>query len=335
MNGIVFAAMLSFVVALVFVHCAKYIARWLYILDTPDGKVKLHARATPYLGGVAVYLSFVIVLVCSIPSSYIVPVNFYFWLGCFFLVIIGLVDDIIVLTPAQKFLGQCVACILFLYSGCYLHISCMPFIGIALSGLWILTIINAFNLIDVMDGLSSTIAIFACLGFMSIALYTGEYTIAFIFASLIGAITGFLVYNYPPASIYMGDAGSLFLGGIFGALPLKLNFAVHTSAGYIIPAIILAIPLLELTSLIIIRAYKKIPFYNGSPDHFSLYLQQYGWSKQLILFYISVMMMFCICSAYGLMSGFLSLYNTVFLALIFLLVWFIFLCSGLLFFKKS
>jgi UDP-GlcNAc:undecaprenyl-phosphate GlcNAc-1-phosphate transferase len=338
MNYIFFAALLSFVLTLVFVPCAKTLAQWLNILDVPDGKIKLHHKAIPYLGGFAVYLSFMITLIILFPyckQLFLGSVNFYFWLGCFLLVVVGLIDDILVLSPAQKFWGQCFACFLFLYSGCYVYIAYAPYIGFVISGLWILTIINAFNLIDVMDGLSSTIAFFSGLGFMLLALYLGQIGIAYIFASFAGSLIGFLFYNYPPASIYMGDAGSLFLGGILGALPLKLHLAEHSLTSYLTLIIILAIPLLELMSLIIIRSYKKIPFYKGSPDHFSLYLQQHGWSKPLILFYISCMMIACISSVYGFVTGFLSLYQIIILAIIFLIVWFIFIIYGSLFFKRS
>lgn len=337
MSYIFFAALLSFVLALIFVPCAKMLAQWLRILDVPDGKIKLHHKATPYLGGLAVYFSFTIALIILFPylkSMLSVSSDLYFLLGCFLLVIVGLVDDMLVLSPAQKFLGQCFACLSFLYSGCYVYVAWAPFIGLILSGLWILTIINAFNLIDVMDGLSSTIAILSALGFMNIALYQGEMLIACMLASLIGALTGFLFYNYPPASIYMGDAGSLFIGGILASLPLKLHFSQFSLSGYLAPVIILAIPLLELTSLIIIRAYKRIPFYNGSPDHFSMYLQQHGWSKTLILFYVSFMMIVCISSVCGLVASFINLYQIIFLAIIFLIVWFIILIRGSLRLKK-
>lgn len=328
MNVLILVALLSFVLSLIFVPCAKFVARRLQILDTPDGKIKLHKDAIPYLGGVAVFMSFVCSLFMLFSIFYDVPVyvsDIYFGCGCLLLVIIGLVDDILVLTPRQKFLGQCLACLLFLCSGCYIKFSFALYIGIAFSVLWILTIINAFNLIDVMDGLSSTVAIWASIGFMCIAIFQGNLIVASIFSSLCGALVGFLIYNYPPATIYMGDAGSLLVGGVMGALPLKLHLVGQTMAGIFAPVIILAIPLLELTSLIIIRAYKKIPFYNGSPDHFSMYLQQKGWSKTAILLYISVMMMVCVCSACGLMVDRLSMKQAIFLAIIFLIVWFIIL----------
>lgn len=320
----------AFLISFCFVPIAKYIAQRLNILDVPDGKIKVHSKITPYLGGVAVYIG------CLVPASII---SFFFYrflsfsdvfllIGSTILLLVGLVDDIFILSPGQKLAGQCLALLFFLCGGFYLHIGICNYVEIILSGLWILTIINAFNLIDVMDGLSSITAIMSALGFLMIALYLGEWSISCILSLFIGSLAGFLCYNFPPASIYMGDTGSLFIGGLLAVLPFKLNFAVNTRAGYIIPIILLAIPLLEITALVVIRAYKKIPFYNGSPDHFSLYLQQHGWPKIKILKYICAMMSMLIVSAYGIVAGFFSIYQIILLAIIFLFIWFYFLIYG-------
>lgn len=329
--------LLSFICSYVLVPIAKIIAKSLNLLDFPDGKIKLHSAATPYLGGLAVYFGWLIPLIITITLvCYAFDTKVIFLLiGCTLLLVVGLIDDVLVLKPSQKFFGQCIAVLFFLYGGFYLHIFVGSYLGIILSGLWILTIINAFNLIDVMDGLASSIAIFSALGFMAIAFYLGQWDILYILGCLVGSLTGFLIFNYPPASIYLGDAGSLFIGGVLGAFPLKLNFAVKSQAGYLAPIIILAIPLLELTSLIIIRAYKKIPFYKGSQDHFSIYLQQHGWSKTTILSYVKIMMIILIAVAFGLVAGMLKLYTTVFLAAIFLFIWFVFLIRGSFLIRKN
>jgi UDP-GlcNAc:undecaprenyl-phosphate GlcNAc-1-phosphate transferase len=315
--------------SLLFVPIAKIFARLFNVLDVPDGKIKVHSSAVPYLGGIAVFFGFLISFGCVIILGLNEKDTFVWgFIGCALLLILGLIDDILVITPRQKFLGQCLAAVSFIYGGFYLSIGGNIYLGMALSALWILTIINAFNLIDVMDGLATTVAALAAFGFMALAWYLAQYSLMFIFACFTGSLLGFLVYNVPPASIYLGDAGSLWIGGLLAAFPLKMNFNINTHAGYLVPIIILAIPLLELISLIVIRAYKKIPFYRGSPDHFSIYLRQHGWSKSLILFYISCMMIACISAAYGLVAGFINLYQIIIIAIIFLIVWFIFLIYG-------
>lgn len=102
-----------------------------------------------------------------------------------------------------------------------------------------------------------------------------------------GALIAFFWYNRPPAKIYLGDAGSLFIGGFLATIPFLFNWGLYNNCyGFLTPAIILAIPLLEVTFLVIIRSYKGIPFYQGSPDHFCLYLKMNGWSIWEILLYV-------------------------------------------------
>ena len=315
----------AFILSAVLVPLAKIVAKKFNILDVPDGKIKKHAVATPYLGGVAVYLGFLVPVLFILPYNL---ANILLLCGATLVLVVGLIDDIWVFKPGQKFIGQSVAVLFFLSGGFYLHIGCCPWLGILISALWILTVINAFNLIDVMDGLATSTACSVACGFALIALYLHQYSIAAIFLCLAGSLAGFLLYNWPQASIYLGDAGSLFIGGLLGTLPLSLNLGVNCHYGYLAPAILLAIPLLELVSLIVIRMYKKIPFYQGSPDHFSIYLQKHGWFKKNILFYVFIMMFMLIAAAYGLVAGILNIHQIVFLALIFLFIWFTFLIWG-------
>lgn len=169
-----------------------------------------------------------------------------------------------------------------------------------------LSVINAFNLVDVMDGLCGTLALIAALTFGIIAFLAGKYATSVLLAAFTGAVAAFLVYNKPQAKIYMGDAGSLFIGGFLAAVPLlfswdKSLFAGELVAGgaqnipfishlimpllenFFIPGIILGVPLLEGLGLFVIRSYLGLPFYNGSPHHFSIYLQRRGWSKWHVL----------------------------------------------------
>ena len=212
-----------------------------------------------------------------LPCLFVLPFqNETYWLllGLTILLVVGLVDDINILRPHQKFLGQLIAVACFLYAGFYVHPT-MVWRGVAIgfSGFWMLTVINAFNLVDVMDGLACTLALCASIGFFVLSIYLQHIALALIFVAFIGSLLGFLCYNKPQATIYLGDAGSLFLGGILAVLPCGLNLGKYSNAGYGALIIMLALPLLELVSLVVIRTYKKIPFYKGSTDHFSMYLQ--------------------------------------------------------------
>jgi len=237
----------------------------------------------------------------------------------------GLYDDILVLSPGQKFLGQILAVVVFLSGGL---VCAGTFLGFIISAFWILTIINAFNLIDVMDGLASLVAACSALGFMLIGLSTlVQYPYADLYllplsAALVGAVLGFFVYNKPLATIYLGDTGSLFIGGFLGALSLKLGFENQCFMKYSVPIILLSIPLLEIMTLIVIRTAKGIPFYKASPHHFSILLKNNGWTPNAILMYITVMSFFASFTAYLYVGGYITYIPVAILGLLFLIIWF-------------
>lgn len=275
------AMTVSFLVTFYLVPLVISIALRFNIVDNPDGKLKQHKKPTPYLGGIAIYIGFL----CSLAMFFPFEGTFaLFFIGITLLFFVGLLDDLNPLTPLQKFAGQGLAAFCFLKAGFYLKEHFFTWLlGIPLSYLWILTVINAFNLVDIMDGLATTISFGAALSCMIMALYFGQLYVALLFAILIGTLIAFFYYNKPQASIYLGDAGSLFLGGIFAATPFLMPWGTNTVYGFLAPVIILAIPLLELGFLIIVRTIKGIPFYLGSPDHFAIVLQKKGWSRYAIL----------------------------------------------------
>jgi UDP-GlcNAc:undecaprenyl-phosphate GlcNAc-1-phosphate transferase len=283
----------SFLVTYLLIPFFCRLAHKTNLLDQPDGKIKIQEKPVPYLGGVAVYAGFMSSLLIFALANFSFIFNFQFILFLFavtLLMILGLVDDLIVLSPHEKFFGQLIAALCFLEAGFYLKEEFFyTWWHIPFSLLWILSLINAFNLVDVMDGLTATIGMGALCSFGAIAIYFHCYSPLLLLATLFGPLAAFFVYNKPPASIYLGDAGSLFIGGFFAAVPFLFPWGTYTWDGYLTPVVLLAIPLLELGTLILIRTYKGIPFYKGSPDHFSLYLQRNGWSKNTILLYIVIL----------------------------------------------
>lgn len=292
-------------------------SRKLGIMDVPDGKIKCHQAPIPYLGGVAIYLSFIATLCITYPFE-----NKIVWLllGVTLLLLIGLIDDLRVLTPARKFFGQMIATLCFLKGGFYLKTEFFSsFLNFFISGFWMLSVINAFNLVDVMDGLSSLIAIVASVSFLIIALMFKQYSVSLLLTAFIGAVGAFFIYNKPPAKIYMGDAGSMFLGGFLAAVPLLFSWSRYSFDAYYAPVIILAVPLLEIFFLVVVRTYIGIPFYKGSPHHFSIYLIKKGWTKLNVLIFAFIM-----CVLFSLTS-FIFLFKKInFYELIFIL-----LCLGL------
>jgi len=254
------------------------------VLDIPDGRIKIHNKPIPYLGGIAMFLPFIATLSVAYPFE-----NKILWLllGTTFLLFLGLVDDLKVLKPGQKFLGQTLAVICFLKGGLSLKTNFfyMSFLNTFLSGFWMLTLINAFNLIDVMDGLASVVAIVAGLSLFIVAILFKQYAISLLIVTFLGPVFAFLYYNRPPAKIYMGDSGAMFIGGFLAAITLLFPWSSQSFDAYYTPAVILAVPIIEVVSLIIIRTYLGIPFFRGSPHHFAIYLQKKGWRKESVLFF--------------------------------------------------
>lgn len=257
------------------------------VLDVPDGKLKNHEARIPYLGGVAIYLGLVTTVAIlwlfrfDIELSKLKPL----FLGITSLLILGLIDDLFTLTPLQKLIGQILASMFFLS---ILFAGIKSYLLLPMAFFWVLTLINAFNLIDVMDGLTAVTSICATCSFLFFIFYFGLSYLAFLVVPFLGCLFAFLYYNKPSAKIYLGDAGSLFIGGFLGVLPFLIFANIDIYKMLTISVVILLVPILELLSLIFIRIHKGIPFYLGSPDHFSIYLRNKGWSKHKVLFFVAI-----------------------------------------------
>lgn len=329
---IIFAGVISFLMTTYLVPLMIAVAHKLQILDTPNGGLKQHKEPTPYLGGVALYVGFITALALTFPFA---NTMFFLLVGCSLLLFVGLIDDLIVLKPYQKLFGQVVAAVCFLKGGFYLKTTFLsatssPFISLFwlfISFGWILSIINAFNLIDVMDGLATTTALGAAGGFFICALFLDSPVVALLLAACIGALLGFLGFNKPPAKIYLGDAGALFIGGLMAIIPFMLSWGTYTPYGYLAPVAILSIPLLEEGTLILIRTLKRIPFYNGSPHHFSIFLRAKGWTPSKILWFVTLFSLLTLPCALLFTLGIINL--CIFLTLEFLLVfWWLLVILG-------
>ncbi len=280
------ASLVSYFCTFCFVPAFSFLATKIGLIDIPDGRIKKHTNPTPYLGGVAVYCGFLCGLILSFSFN---STTFFLLAGSTPLLFLGLIDDAMPLRPYKKFLGQCIIAICLLLASTYLkeqffyNYWCMPIFA-----LWILVVVNAFNLIDVMDGLATVVALGAVGSFLCLAFIQNNNEIALPLVAFGGSLLAFLWYNRPPAQMYLGDAGSLWIGGFLAIVPVFFDWSSHNVYGYLAPAVILSIPLIEVFSLIVIRSYKKLPFYLGSPHHFCHYLLANGWSKQLVLLYVAV-----------------------------------------------
>jgi UDP-GlcNAc:undecaprenyl-phosphate GlcNAc-1-phosphate transferase len=246
------------------------------IVDQPDGKLKKQTRPMPYLGGIAIYLSFLLALAFSFRFD---QELLGLLLAGTIVLFLGLIDDLGFLKTWVKFAGQLIAVLVLVKSGIFIKLGFLPlYVRIPLTFLWLVAMINAFNIIDVMDGLSAGVAFFAAIAFFVVALFNGRMMIAIVAITLAGSLLGFLRYNFTPARIYMGDTGSMFLGLMLGAMATIGSYTEKDVLGFLAPVIILGIPIFDTCQVIVARWRKGMPFYQGSPDHYALLLRSAGLS---------------------------------------------------------
>jgi UDP-GlcNAc:undecaprenyl-phosphate GlcNAc-1-phosphate transferase len=252
------------------------------IVDRPDGRLKDQKEPVPYLGGVAIFLSFLLSLALTVQFS---RETLGLLLAGSIVVLVGLVDDLGSLKPWTKLAGQTVAVLVLVKSGIYIKLTFLPVpVALVLSIVWLLACSNAFNLIDIMDGLSAGTAMVASIGLIVVATLGGNRDAALVLAALSGACVGFLRYNFEPARIYMGDCGSLFLGLMLGATAMNNAYTTTNRLAAVAPALILGVPLFDMLFVMYIRWRRGLPVMLGSPDHVALRLRKWRLStRQTVL----------------------------------------------------
>ncbi len=242
------------------------------ITDTPDGRLKKHRNPTPYLGGLAVAAGFIVAFGLLSTNESMDERALGILVGGCMMLLLGLYDDLVNLRPSVKFMGQLLAVFALQKAGVRIQIAALPEWGnLALTVLWVTGITNAFNIIDIMDGLATgTAAIAALFLFLIAALVGGDTSIPFMAIALAGALAGFLRFNVTPARIFLGDTGSLFIGFLLGALSMSVSYSQDNRWAVVTPVVLMAVPIFDTCFVALHRARKGIPFFRGSPDHFAL-----------------------------------------------------------------
>jgi len=311
----------SLIVSLLLVPVARRLALRYGFLAKPHPE-KASAGPTPLLGGAAMHLSFaltillhwafVLILSRSPFLERIVPQQVIHYIpgvakqsgrllailgGGLLIVVLGLVDDKRELSPLWKLAGQIVCALVVVLSGIRITLFIPGFLpGAFFTLLWIVALTNAFNFLDNMDGLCAGVVAITSLLFFFTAAYTKQYFVSLILLALAGSALGFLRYNFTPASIFMGDAGSMFLGYTLACLTVVATFYSRESRTFfpvVLPVVVLAIPLYELITVTFIRWRKKLPAFKPSKDHFSFRLVNLGMTPRAAVLFI-YLLTFCI-----------------------------------------
>lgn len=269
--------------------------------DKPNHR-KMHTDPIPTLGGLVIFLSFMIGLFILQPSS---TYHLSIICGAILIIALGTIDDLYDLSPKIKFIVQLIAAFLVVFwGGLQVEFINLPFGGQVEFGflsslitiLWIVGVTNAMNLIDGLDGLAAGVSSIALFTIASMAIVMGDIYVATMALVLFFSTIGFLPYNFFPAKIFMGDTGALFLGYMISVLAL-LGFKNVTIISFVIPIFILAVPISDTLIAMVRRYINKQPMSSPDSSHLHHRLIQFGLThKQSVLFIYILSGMFSIAA---------------------------------------
>lgn len=291
--NIFYIILITFVSSLILVPFIRDIAKHINAIDIPD-KRKVHKNPMPRLGGLAIFLSFLIGYMFFAPlTTQMISIL----IGSFLIVLLGIIDDINPLKATTKLWGQILVAIILVFFG-NICITELSLFGMNITlGAWtypvsivfIIACINSINLIDGLDGLAAGTSSIYFITVIIIAILLGRTdNLGFILCLItLGSTLGFLYYNFNPASIFMGDTGSMFLGFMVAVIAL-LGFKTATLTSFMIPILILFIPILDTLLAILRRLIKGESI--GKPDkehvHFQLLNKTSSVKKTVLIIYL-------------------------------------------------
>jgi len=293
----------------------KLAKRW-NIIDKPSDR-KIHRQSKPLLGGVAIYFTFMVVILAYLIGLHLfqhqewfirywgtfmhllpqvqtaLPKLFTILVGATIVFVLGIIDDIRGENfPYQwKFLGQFIAAFTLILGGVQTNFMPGNLLDYVITVCWVVGITNAFNLIDNMDGLATGVAAIATSLLVILTYQQAQFFNTFIFTVFLGSLLGFLPYNLYPSKIFIGDAGSMFIGFVLGVLTVTTSYVTSGSPTFVpvvMPLIILGVPIFDTLSVIIIRLREKRPIFVGDQNHFSHRLVKLGMrqSEAVVFIYI-------------------------------------------------
>ncbi|NLL97034.1 MAG: undecaprenyl/decaprenyl-phosphate alpha-N-acetylglucosaminyl 1-phosphate transferase [Clostridiaceae bacterium] len=321
-----FHHIVAFAVALIVSFFATPVARRIAVnvgaVNIPGDSRRIHKNPMPLLGGLAIIIGFILAIVYSFATKnikvfvgYLVkPKTLGLLLGVFIIIILGIVDDIKPLRARVKFPVQLLAAIIVVATGTRiiaiskpfqatvaLHPSMMYFLGdilaFIISVFWIVGMTNAINFIDGLDGLAAGVSGIAALTLYIVAVIRRQDDIAIIAVSLVGAIFGFLPYNFNPAKIFMGDTGATFLGFLLAIISIEGTMKSITAIAVAIPILVLGLPIFDTLFAIIRRIMNGKPIGQADRGHLHHRLLDLGLSHRM-----SVIILYVVSGALGLVS---------------------------------
>ncbi|MBQ8417329.1 MAG: undecaprenyl/decaprenyl-phosphate alpha-N-acetylglucosaminyl 1-phosphate transferase [Phascolarctobacterium sp.] len=294
-----FPFLLAMLVSYILTPYIKKLAFKIGAVDRPDNR-KVHKRIMPRLGGLAIYIAFMIGCIASLEMTWDI---FGILLGGTLIVALGVADDVYQLPAKVKLLGQiAAACVLVAFDiriewvnnplGGYFY---LDMLSIPLTIFWVISFTNVVNLIDGLDGLAAGVSAIASLTVILVAIQMGYFHVAILTAALAGGIIGFIRYNFNPATIFMGDTGSMFIGYMLAAISVYGAVKTAATVALIVPAIALGLPILDTAFAIMRRYANGRPIFQPDKGHLHHRLLAHGMShKEAVLFMYGITAVLCI-----------------------------------------
>jgi UDP-GlcNAc:undecaprenyl-phosphate GlcNAc-1-phosphate transferase len=308
MISAVFAFAAAMLVAIALTPLVRKLAVALGVLDRPSAR-RVHENATPRLGGIAIVGGFFASLLLIFVAESTVATAFFAYpmravglaLGGLLICSVGIVDDVRGIGAWHKFWAQCGAGVIAYVCGFRIDGIALPFFGnldmgvfgVVVTTIWIVAIINAINLIDGLDGLAGGVAFFACVTNFVVGSINHDAIVMLLSASLGGAVLGFLLFNFNPASIFMGDSGSMFLGYVLATTSVLGNSVKSsTTVALLVPFVALGVPIIDTLLAMLRRFLERRPIFAADRGHIHHQLLAMGLTHRravLMLYALSVL----------------------------------------------
>lgn len=298
---------LAFTASVLLAPLVRLVAVRLGAVDRPDGKRKVHARVTPSLGGPVIAAALLLAVAAYVVMTPQVkdmifagfpPVKAAGFLGGLLIILgLGVWDDIKGVRPRTKLAVQTVAVLVCFAAGYRVDVpfvarGSLRFLSFPVTWLWLVACINAMNLVDGMDGLASGVAFFAGAVIFVLAAIYGKAAVAILAVAMLGSVVGFLMYNFHPAVMFLGDSGSLLLGYLIAILAITGSLRSHATVALLIPLLALGVPIMDTLLAILRRLSRRLPVSQADREHIHHRLLALGLSHRE-----AVMVLYAVCLA--------------------------------------
>jgi len=272
----------SAVLSAVLVAVSIRLAHWAGLTDAPDGGRKQQDRPIPKIGGIAVALAFTVIFLLAVGASGEITAFQLLasvLLPALIVAGLGFLDDVRSLNPWLRLGAQTILALLVWFAGTQVGFTRITWLDAVITVVWIVGLTNAMNLLDNSDGLAASTALISAFGTGLVAVIYGQYFVGGLSFALSGVAAGFLVHNWAPATVYLGDAGAYFLGFLLAIVTLRLRpvgIALPWSA--LIPVLLMLLPILDTTFVVVRRLLERRHPFTPGRDHLSHVLMDRGLS---------------------------------------------------------